>query len=103
MPSSKNYKRDYKQERKNEKPERKKKRVCRNKARQHAIKTGKVKVGDKKTDIGHIKSLKSGGSCSIKNTKKQSASKNRSHGGGIGSRAGKANNRPRTRKAPRKK
>jgi len=97
MPSSPNYKRNYVQERKNEKPERKKKRACRNKARLAAIKSGKVKKGDKKTDIGHIKSLKSGGSCSVKNTKKQSASKNRSHGGKIGSRAGKANNRARRR------
>ncbi len=90
MPSSKNYKRDYKRERLNEKPERKKKRVCRNKARQAAIKSGKVKKGDKKTDIGHIKSLKGGGSCNLKNTKKEKASSNRSKGGKSGNTAGKA-------------
>lgn len=99
MPSSANYVRDYKQEARTAKARAKKKgdtspqgtkdRVARNKARAAAIKAGKASKGDGK-DIGHKKSLKSGGSRSIKNTKVQSRSSNRSSGGRSGSRAGKS-------------
>ena len=97
MPSSPNYKRDYKQERKTQiardktasDPKGTRKRVARNKARAAAIKNGKASKGDGK-DIGHKKALKNGGSTSLSNTKVQSRSSNRSHGGKIGSRAGKA-------------
>ena len=67
----------------------KKNRAARNKARAAAVKRGSAKKGDGK-DIGHIKSLKSGGSKSTSNTKVQSRSSNRSHGGRIGNKAGKA-------------
>jgi hypothetical protein len=98
MPSSPNYKRDYKQEVRTQKkrdatkadPKGTRKRVARNKARTAAIKAGKVSKGNKKVDIGHKKALKNGGSKKLSNTKTQSASSNRSHGGRIGSRAGKA-------------
>ena len=46
MPSSPNYKRNYKQEAKTESPLRKKKRAMRNKARRVAMKAGLVKTGD---------------------------------------------------------
>lgn len=81
MPSSKNYVRDYKQEGSTaRKRGDTKKRAARNKARACAVKAGKAHKGDGK-DIGHVKSLKSGGSTSCKNTKVQSRSKNRSDGG----------------------
>ena len=90
MPSSKGYKRDLKQEAKTDKarggPA---KRKLRNKARAAA----KKKLGEKAIagkDIGHKKSLKSGGSNKASNTKVQSRQSNRSHGGKIGNRAGKA-------------
>ncbi len=85
MPSSPNYKRNYKQERLNESPKRKKDRAKRNAARK---KLG-LKVGDPRT-AGHKKSLKKGGSNSRSNLKVQSARSNYSHGGRSGSRAGKA-------------
>ena len=45
MPSSPNYKRNYKQENSNDSPLRKKKRAMRNKARRIAKKAGLVKIG----------------------------------------------------------
>jgi len=52
MPSSPNYKRDYKQEAKTESPLRRKKRAMRNKARRVVAKAGLVKTGDGK-DVHH--------------------------------------------------
>ena len=52
MPSSPNYKRNYKQEASTESPLRKKKRAKRNKARRVALKAGLVKKGDGK-DVDH--------------------------------------------------
>jgi hypothetical protein len=52
MPSSPNYKRDYKQEARTDSPLRKKKRAMRNKARRVAKKAGLVKKGDGK-DVHH--------------------------------------------------
>lgn len=54
MPSSKNYKRDYKQEYRNyhASPEQKKKRASRNAARAEMEKAGKVRKGDGK-DVAH--------------------------------------------------
>jgi hypothetical protein len=83
-------KRDYKKEYEyHSKPAQKKNRAARNKARRAAEAAGKVKKGDGK-DVGHKKALKKGGSKSIKNTKVQSRSSNRSHGGKTGSKAKKA-------------
>ena len=82
--------RDYKQEYKYHATEKQKKnRAARNKARRAAVSAGKVKKGDGK-DVGHKKALKRGGSKAVSNTKVQSRSSNRSHGGKIGSKAGKA-------------
>jgi hypothetical protein len=90
MPSSPNYKRNLKQEAKTDKarggPA---KRAKRNAARRAmAKKVGKAAIEGK--DVGHKTSLKSGGSNSAKNTKVQSVKSNRSHGGKIGNKAGKA-------------
>ena len=52
MPSSPNYKRNYKQEASTDSPLRKKKRAMRNKARRVALKAGLVKKGDGK-DVDH--------------------------------------------------
>ena len=75
MPSSPNYKRNYKQENSNDSPLRKKKRAMRNKARRVAIKAGLVKRGDSK-DVDH----KDGNAMNNKrsNLSVKSASKNRS-------------------------
>lgn len=82
-----NYRKEY--DNYHSSPTQKKNRAARNKARRAAIKRGAAKKGDGK-DVGHIKSLKSGGSKSVSNTKMQSRSSNRSHGGRIGNKAGKA-------------
>lgn len=83
--------RDYKKEYANyhSKPAQKKNRAARNKARRAAERAGKVSKGDGK-DVGHKRALKNGGSKSVSNTKVQSRSSNRSHGGRIGNKAGKA-------------
>ena len=81
-----NYKQEYKY---HATAKQKKNRAARNKARRAAIKKGSASKGDGK-DIGHKKSLKSGGSKATKNTEVQSRSSNRAHGGRIGSRADKA-------------
>ena len=75
MPSSANYKRNYKQEANTESPLRKKKRNMRNKARRIAIKAGLVKRGGSK-DVHH----KDGNAMNNKrsNLTIKSASKNRS-------------------------
>ena len=75
MPSSPNYKRNYKQEANTESPLRKKKRNMRNKARRIAIKAGGAKRNDVK-DIHH----KDGNAMNNKrsNLTVKSASKNRS-------------------------
>ena len=75
MPSSPNYKRNYKQENSNDSPLRKKKRAMRNKARRVAKKAGLVKTGDGK-DVHH----KDGNAMNNKrsNLSVKSASKNRS-------------------------
>ena len=75
MPSSPNYKRNYKQEANTESPLRKKKRNMRNKARRIAIKAGVAKRNDGK-DIHH----KDGNAMNNKrsNLTIKSASKNRS-------------------------
>ena len=74
MPSSPNYKRNYKQEAKIESPLRKKKRAMRNKARRVAKKAGLVKTGDGK-DVHH----RDGNAMNNKrsNLSVKSASKNR--------------------------
>lgn len=94
MPSSKNYKRDLKQEYKRDKargdkgsgsnsPDAKRHRAKRAYEKKH----GAVPAGK---DVGHVKSLKSGGSNKMANLRVQSASANRSAGGKSGSRVGKA-------------
>jgi hypothetical protein len=76
MPSSPNYKRNYKQEARTESPLRKKKRAMRNKARRVAKKAGLVKKGDGK-DVHH----RDGNAMNNKrsNLSVKSASKNRSY------------------------
>ena len=87
MPSSANYKRDYKQEQTTaRKRGETKDRANRNRCRREAIKKGIAKKGDGK-DLGHVVPLRK------KKTNKcvvQSVSKNRSAGGKSGNRAGKA-------------
>lgn len=91
MPSSPGYKRNYKQEYKTQgaSTAQKKARAARNKARAQAVKAGKVKKGDGK-DVGHVKPLKTTGAKNPSGTRIQSRSTNRSHGGRIGNKAGKA-------------
>lgn len=81
MPSSKNYKRDYKQEQKTATARGEDKdRAMRNKARRHALAAGKVRKGDGK-DVDHKVPLRSNGSTSDSNTRVRSRSKNRSDNG----------------------
>lgn len=79
MPSSKNYKRDYKQEYQNYqgKPEQIKKRSERNTARAVEAKKGLVHKGDGK-EVDHAKPLSKGGSNTSGNLRVVSASTNRS-------------------------
>lgn len=83
--------RDYKKEYENyhSKPKQKKNRAARNAARRRMEKKGKVRKGDGK-DVGHKKTLKSGGSNCTSNLCVQKRSSNRSEGGKIGNRKGKA-------------
>ena len=76
MPSSPNYKRNYKQEANTDSPLRKKKRAMRNKARRIAIKAGVAKRNDGK-DVHH----KDGNAMNNKrsNLTVKTASKNRSY------------------------
>lgn len=81
MPSSPGYKRDYSQEQKTAtKRGEDKDRAKRNRARRHAIKSGKVSKGDSR-DIDHKKPLRSGGSAADSNTRVRSRSANRSDNG----------------------
>lgn len=76
MPSSPNYKRDYKQENKYKStPEQISARVARNKARRQAMAKGLVHKGDGK-EVDHIKPLSKGGSNSTSNQRVVSASSN---------------------------
>ena len=85
MPSSPGYKRDYKQEYKTQHASKKakKQRAERNRARRAAIKKNGASAVKGK-DIGHAKKGAKG------RTRIQSIKSNRSHGGRIGNRAGKA-------------
>ncbi len=78
MPSSKGYKRDYKQEARAESPERKKQRAERNAARRKLEKEGKVHKGDGK-HVDHKKPLSKGGSNKRSNLGVRSASSNSSY------------------------
>ncbi len=76
MPSSPNYKRDYKQEDKyKETPAQIHARVLRNKARRELLKEGKVHIGDGK-EVDHIRPLSKGGSGARSNLRVVSASTN---------------------------
>jgi hypothetical protein len=90
MPSSAGYKRNVKQERKahlaNGGKEKDRKHA---QAQRNAKKAGIRKTGDG-TDAGHKTGVKSGGSDKASNLKKESRSSNRSKGGKIGNKAGKA-------------
>jgi hypothetical protein len=92
MPSAKGYKRDYKQENKTAKRRKetgagsKSGDATRHRARRKVAKTAKV-AGK---DVDHRKSLKSGGTNAKSNLRTRSRKANRSAGGKIGSRRGKA-------------
>lgn len=88
MPSSPNYKRNLKQEYRTQVARGEtKKRAKRNAARRKLAKAGLVRKGDGK-DVGHKNGVGAGNSRS--NLKVQTKKSNRSHGGKIGNRAGKA-------------
>lgn len=95
MPSSEGYVRDYKQERKTAKKRKetgvgsKSGDAKRHRARRLLAKEGRVKKGDGK-DVDHKKSIKAGGSNNRSNLRVASVSSNRSDGGKIGNRKGKA-------------
>jgi hypothetical protein len=78
MPSSPNYKRDYKQEAAAESPERKKQRAMRNKARREMEKAGKVRKGDGK-HVDHKTPLSKGGGNSKKNLRVRDGKSNSSY------------------------
>jgi hypothetical protein len=75
MPSSPNYKRDYKAEYEahHSSPKAKKERAARNKAARAKGQAGK--------DVDHKKPLRSGGSTSLSNTRVRAVSANRSDNG----------------------
>mgnify|MGYP003565434390 CR=1 FL=1 len=79
MPSSKNYRRNYKQEYNNyhSKPKQRKNRVKRTLARRAMEAGGKVSKGDGK-DVDHKRPLSKGRSNSKKNLRVKSATSNRS-------------------------
>lgn len=77
MPSSKNYKRDYKQEARTESRERQEFRRERNQARRDMIKQGKVQRNDGR-DVDHHTPLSLGGSNSLANLRVTDPHKNRS-------------------------
>lgn len=79
-------KRDYKRERLMESPRRRKERAMRNKARRAAIKSGKIKKGDKTKQVDHKKPLRSGGSNAKSNWRIRSTKANISDNGGRGGR-----------------
>jgi len=78
MPSSPNYKRDYRQEYDAYQgtETQKKNRAQRNKARRMLEREGVVSKGDGK-DVDHIKTLKSGGTSARSNLRMRSIAKNR--------------------------
>ena len=80
MPSSPNYKRDYRQEYDSYqgKPEIKKRRAQQNKARRMLEREGVVSKGDGK-DVDHKKPLSKGGTTTRSNLRVKSASANRSY------------------------
>jgi len=81
VPSSKNYKRDYKKEQETASSRGEDKdRAMRNRARRHAIAAGKAKKGDGK-DIDHKVPLRNGGSTADSNTRVRSRSSNRADNG----------------------
>jgi len=77
MPSSKGYKRDYKQEYANDSSKRRKDRAQRNKARRMMMSKGVVKKGDGK-DVGHKLAMSKGGKTTASNLMVQTAASNRS-------------------------
>lgn len=85
MPSSPGYKRNYKQEYKttHSSAKAKKQRAARNKARA-------MKGSPSGKDVDHKTPLKNGGSNSKKNLQVKSVKSNRSAGGKMGNKAGKA-------------
>lgn len=87
MAKKRNYKEEY--EKYHSKPEQKKNRAKRNNARRRAERKGLVKKGDGK-DVDHKRALKNGGGNGDSNLRVRDRSSNRSHGGKIGDRAGKA-------------
>lgn len=78
MPSSPNYKRNYKQEAASEDSQRKEHRRERNQARRAMISAGKVERNDGK-DVNHKTPLSQGGSNTMANLNVKSASRNRSY------------------------
>lgn len=78
MPSSPNYKRNYRQEAATESPARKKARLERNEARRKLIKEGLVHRGDGK-EVDHKHPLGKGGSNKRNNLRVRSASANHSY------------------------
>lgn len=78
MPSSKNYKRDYKQEAAAESEERRKQRAMRMRARRQMEKEGKVKKHDGR-HVDHIQPLSKGGSNSRKNLRVRDGNSNSSY------------------------
>lgn len=79
-------------------PERKKARAERNKARRQAERAGKVKKGDGK-DVDHKRPIKNGGKTTKGNTRVTTAHANRSAGGKMGNKAGKARGGRKSRRA----
>lgn len=78
MPSSPNYKRDYKQEAKTQAQRGEvKDDAVRHQARRAMVKAGKAATNDGK-DVGHVKALGKGGGNSSSNLEMQSRSANRS-------------------------
>ena len=96
MPSSKNYKRDYAQERRTARRRGETGAgsssgdARRHRARRKMLRTVKNKTKYRNKDVDHRKPVKSGGSNSRKNLRWASRSANRSKGGKIGNRRGKA-------------
>jgi len=94
MPSSKNYKRDYRQERKTAiaRGETSVGSKSKDATRHRARRAYEKKHGDlpSDVDVDHKKTLKSGGSNSLSNLRARKDSSNSSAGGKAGSRKGKA-------------
>lgn len=78
MPSSPNYKRNYKQEDANDSPKRKQQRAERNAARRQLEKEGKVHKGDGK-QVDHKQPLSKGGSNKRGNLRVRSTHANESY------------------------